>query len=312
MTNEDAFYIQQALGELEFPLIFEKALQFALFRTYGIPSISKLLVQTSQFSDAATATRRYADTSVLITEFALNPPESERTHEAIARMNYIHSCYQKTGKICDNDMLYTLALFAVEPYTWVSRYEWRELEGFEKCAIGTFWKSIGDSMGIKYGKLRGGGEGGEGWTDGLHWLDEVAEWSQEYEREFMVPAETNQKTAEQTVAILLWSLPEFLKPYGKKVVSVLMDDRLRAAMMYAYSRTVGHYERGLLTSYLSGMKSRPGSTSPSSLPSSPSANTSFATFFCRAHTSYGCTISPTNPQKTAHITWKPGKPSHGI
>jgi len=103
MTNTDAFYIQQALVELEFPFMFEKALQFALFRTYGIPSISKLLVQTSQFSEPATATKRYADTGVLITELAVFPPESERVHEAIARINYIHSWYQKAGKILDDD-----------------------------------------------------------------------------------------------------------------------------------------------------------------------------------------------------------------
>lgn len=232
MTNTDAFYIQQALVELEFPFIFEKALQFALFRTYGIPSISKLLVQTSQFSEPATATKRYADTSVLITELAVFPPESLRVHEAIARMNYIHSWYQKAGKILDDDMMYTLSLFACEPYQWVARYEWRELEALEKCALGTFWKSVGDAMGIGYEKLRSGGKDGAGWRDGLEWLDEVAEWSQGYERKYMVPAETNRKTAEQTVAILLWSLPGPLKPYGKKVVSVLMDDRLRAAMMF--------------------------------------------------------------------------------
>lgn len=235
MTNSDAFFIQQAIVELEFPFIFEKALQFALFRTYGIPTISKLLVQTSQFSEPATATKRYADTTVLITEFAIFPPESERVHEAIARVNYIHSCYQKAGKISNDDMLYTLALFACEPYRWVARYEWRELEDLEKCAIGTFWKSIGDAMGIGYEKLRSGGEGEEGWTDGLHWLDEIAEWSEEYEKKYMVPAESNKETAEQTVAILLWGLPGSLKPFGKKVVSTLMDDRLRTAMMYAYA-----------------------------------------------------------------------------
>jgi len=236
MTNSDAFYIQQALAELEFPFTFEKALQFALFRTYGIPSISKLLVQTSQFSEPATATKRYADTSLLVTEFATFPPHSERGIEAIARMNYIHSCYQKAGKILDDDMLYTLSLFACEPYRWVERFEWRELNDFEKCAIGTFWKSIGDAMGIGYGNLRSGGEGGEEWRDGLHWLDEVAEWSQEYESEHMVPAESNRKTAVQTVAILLWSLPGPLKPYGKKVVNVLMDDRLRTAMMFVNAK----------------------------------------------------------------------------
>lgn len=236
MTNEDAFLIQLRIAELDFPFTFEKSLQFALFRTYGIPSISKLLVQTSQFSDARTATKRYADTTVLLAEFLGYHPTNARSIEAIARMNYIHSQYQKPGKnkIKDDDLLYTLALFAGEPTRWIDQYEWRKLEDFERCAIGTFWKAIGDAMGIGYQNLRSGTEGGAPWTDGLQWLDELNEWAVKYEERYMVPDKNNQKTAEQTVAILLYSLPKSAKPYGRKIVSALMDDRLRTAMMYVF------------------------------------------------------------------------------
>ena len=232
MTNEHAFYIQQIIGELEFPFTFEKALQFALFRTYGIPSISKLLVETRQFSEQATSTKRYTDTTVLIREFAGYHPESMRSIDAVARMNYIHSQYQKSGKILDDDMLYTLSLFAAEPVRWIDKYEWRKLEDFEKCALGTYWKAMGDAMGISYEKLKSGGERGEGWTDGLEWLEEVIEWAEGYEKRYMVPDENNRQIAEHTVAILLWGIPETLKPFGKKVVSTLMDERLRIAMKY--------------------------------------------------------------------------------
>lgn len=236
MTNEDAYLIQLDIAELEFPFTFEKSLQFALFRTYGIPTISKLLVQTSQLSEESTATKRYADTGVLLAEFLGYHPTSARSIEAIGRMNYIHSQYQKSGKILDDDLLYTLALFACEPTRWIDQYEWRNLEDFEKCAIGTFWKAIGDAMEISYTKLKSGGEGGQGWIDGLQWLDELKAWSAEYEKRFMVPDKNNQKTAEQTVAILLYSMPGFLKPHGRRIVGALMDDRLRTAMMYKKPR----------------------------------------------------------------------------
>ncbi|KAM0794591.1 hypothetical protein BDR22DRAFT_883404 [Usnea florida] len=234
MTNEDAFLIQLRIAELDFPFTFEKSLQFALFRTYGIPSISKLLVQTSQFSEARTATKRYADTTVLLAEFLGYHPTNPRSIEAIARMNYIHSQYQKPGKtkIKDDDLLYTLSLFAGEPTRWIDQYEWRKLEDFEKCAIGTFWKAIGDAMGIGYQNLRSGANGGAPWTDALQWLDELNEWSAKYEERYMVPDINNQKTAEQTVAILLYNLPKSAQPYGTKIVSALMDDRLRTAMMF--------------------------------------------------------------------------------
>ena len=48
MTMTDAQDIQWYLYQLEFPFTTQKALEFALFRTYGIPAISKLLVQTKQ------------------------------------------------------------------------------------------------------------------------------------------------------------------------------------------------------------------------------------------------------------------------
>lgn len=37
-------------------------------QTYGIPSISKLLVQTTQLSTAKNAGKRYQDTAVLLVE----------------------------------------------------------------------------------------------------------------------------------------------------------------------------------------------------------------------------------------------------
>lgn len=228
MTDDDAFEIQKTIFEFEFPFTFTKALQFALFRTYGIPSVSKLLVATSQLSDVATASKRYADTAVLIREFMSHKPSDPRTLEAIARMNYIHSLYQKSGAIRDDDMLFTLSLFVSEPIRWIERYEWRKLDTFEQCALGVFWKSIGDAMGISYRNLT---SYKEGWVDGLHWVEELAEWSEEYEKANMVPHPNNNKTANETVAILLWGVPKPLQPFGTRVVSAIMDDRLRTAMM---------------------------------------------------------------------------------
>lgn len=235
MTDNDAFEIQRIIGELEFPFTFEKALQFALFRTYGIPHVSKLLVATSQFSDEKTACKRYVDTETLVREFVGYAPASRRALEAISRMNYIHSGYQRSGKILNDNMLHTLSLFAGEPVRWIERYEWRSLEPFEKCAIGTFWKSVGDSMGVNYEKMR---SAKEGWVDGLQWLEEVMDWGEEYEKEYMVPNVNNKTTADQTVNLLLWLVPSALKPVGRHFVSTLMDERLRVAMMYAsYDKT---------------------------------------------------------------------------
>ncbi|EGD98232.1 hypothetical protein TESG_05613 [Trichophyton tonsurans CBS 112818] len=210
MTNDEAWAIHQTMMTLEFPFFTLKGLQFALFKTYGIPTISTLLVQTSELSNPQTSPKRYMDTSVLINEFVSNPPTSERALEALARMNYLHSQYRKAGKILDDDMLYTLSLFALEPARWVDEYDWRKITDLERCAAGTFWKSIGDAMEIKYDKLP---SASTGFRDGIHWLEEIDAWSREYERKCMVPDKNNHETANETVELLLYNAPKFLHPF---------------------------------------------------------------------------------------------------
>ncbi|KAG9389294.1 hypothetical protein A1F94_002187 [Pyrenophora tritici-repentis] len=62
------------LATIQLTLIFS-----VLFKTYGIPSISSLLVATGQLSSPNSASKRAADTGVVITEVVLNTPSSERT-----------------------------------------------------------------------------------------------------------------------------------------------------------------------------------------------------------------------------------------
>lgn len=184
-----------------------------------------------QLSDTATAFKRYADTSLLIGEFVAFEPSSERAHAAIARTNYLHTGYRSTGRILDDDMLYTLSLFALEPIRFVETYEWRDLTDLERCAIGTYWKSLGDALGIGYDSLPSGTKR-SGFRDGLHWLEEIKAWSHEYEREKMKPHQANKDVADRTTDILIYVLPDFLKPLGIYFVSFMMDERLRGAMMY--------------------------------------------------------------------------------
>lgn len=144
-------------------------------------------------------------------------------------MNYMHSLYQASGQISNEDLLYTLSLFAVEPVRWVKEFEWRDLTPMEVCATGTFWKSVGDAMGISYKDLP---SYERGWKDGLDWFEEVAVWAKSYEQRVMVPTKDNHQTAVETTAMLLYTMPKALHPIGENVVSALMDDKLRTAMMY--------------------------------------------------------------------------------
>jgi len=71
-----------------------------------------------------------------------------------------------------------------------------------------------------------------GWKDGLEWSQEIEAWSAKYEARSMVPSAYNKKTADETTALLLYDVPAFGIPAGRAVISALMDDRLRKAMMY--------------------------------------------------------------------------------
>lgn len=229
MTTKDAWEIQRWLFATEFPFTSEKALSFALFRTYAIPTISKLLMKTKQFTDPKNAGKRYSDTQVLISEFIGMEPSSERANAATARLNYIHGVYQQQGLISNDDMLYTLSLFALEPVRWINRYEWRKLTDLEVCAMGTFWKSQGDAMNISFQDLPGYGT----WASGLEWWESVKIWSESYEKQHMVPDPNNHQTADETTKLLLYDVPKAAYPLGKHAVSALLDERLRTAIWYA-------------------------------------------------------------------------------
>ena len=185
------------------------------------------MVWTGQLKDNETVTKRAADTGVLLLEFGLNKPTSERAIEAISRMNYLHDLYRKSGKISNDDLLYTLGIFALEPSRWINRYEWRSLTDVEMCACGTFWKNMGDAMEIPYTKLH---SNGEGWQDGLEWLKELEAWSNEYEEAHMVAAESNRQLANAQLDPLLPKWPPIFHKICKQVVIVLLGERLRRSM----------------------------------------------------------------------------------
>ncbi|THX19120.1 hypothetical protein D6D17_01573 [Aureobasidium pullulans] len=171
ITLDHAQQIQLYLFELEFSFIAQKALEFALFRTYGIPSISGLLMHTKQLSTKAHSSKRMTDTSVLMLEVIKNPSGT----------------------------------------------------------MGLFWMKVGEGMKIDYDVLPGAKSG---WKDGLQFTRELEKWSDEYEERNMVPAESNKETADHTTALLLYAVPDAFKDAGRKVVSALMDSRLRKAMLY--------------------------------------------------------------------------------
>lgn len=240
MTNQEAYEIQHFISDSEFPALFEKGLQLALFRTYGIPTIAKLLNATGQLNKTENVGKRYADTSVIIVEIYSNPPDDPRSHEAFARLNYLHGHYIKSGRISNDDMLYTLALFMNHPVEWINRYEWRQLTPMEVCAIATCHKSMGEAMHISYEALP---SHKTGWRDGLHFYHELDTWCKEYESQNLIPNNESHETALKTKELFLTTVPKFSHGLVTQVISAAMDDPLRESIMFAPAKPI--YVSGL-------------------------------------------------------------------
>ena len=64
------------VGTCEFPWLVRKALEFALFRSFAIPSISQILDRTGQFREYGQ--RRYDDTVLIIAALAEHGYEHPR------------------------------------------------------------------------------------------------------------------------------------------------------------------------------------------------------------------------------------------
>lgn len=108
------------------------------------------------------------------------------------------------------------------------RYEWRALSDLERCAMGVYWKDLGEAMEIPFDALKPKTDCPQ---DGLSWLESLEEWSLGYERDHMVPNLTNQKLSKATLDIALFNVPVCVRGFALKLVTALLEPQLRRAMM---------------------------------------------------------------------------------
>ncbi|CAO3568746.1 unnamed protein product [Mortierella alpina] len=219
--------VSSVVSELDFPFMYILSLEYALFKTYSIPSISKLLVATKEFKN--NGFKRTDDTFLIGFEFLevhgrnsrrammegkvdererLN--DEQRADLAMERLNFIHGQYN----IKQGDYLYTLSQIVLETPSFIGRFEWRPLQEIEKNAIFAHWLHHGRAMGIQ--NIPGS-------------LEKLERWAMEYEIEHSVFAPTNRDLADITFGVMLSLVPSFLHPFARQVAYCLLTNRLRAA-----------------------------------------------------------------------------------
>ncbi len=200
--------IMYLLNTYEHPWLMRKALEFALFRTYAVPSISRLLKATNQFQQHGQ--KRYDDTSLLISTLVEEGYEGAAGAAAIARMNHWHGRY----RIKNDDFLYVLSVFIYEPVRWTNRFGWRALTRLEQEAMYYFWREVGERMGIQ---------------EIPETYDAFDAFNRRYEREHFVYADSNHVVGEATVQIFLHWYPTWLRPAVRQGIYALLDEPLRQA-----------------------------------------------------------------------------------
>ncbi|QPH16155.1 hypothetical protein C2857_000727 [Epichloe festucae Fl1] len=210
MTGADAQAIIEHAYTYEFPLFFGLSLTYALTKTFAIQNIAKLLV-TSDFGRGSKIRRHGANIRVL--------------HGAVARMNYLHAPYIRSGKIQNGDLLYVLYAAMTEPVRFIRLYEWRELAQFEVAAQGTLWKIVGDMMGIDYTKELGRNN----FRDGIEFMEEVEKWSLHYEVDRLRPSLPSRQLANAQLDLLTWVFPGFMRPLMRQMGLVMMGDKIRSS-----------------------------------------------------------------------------------
>jgi hypothetical protein len=193
----------------EFPFDTTRALEFALFRTYAVPSIAALLDRTGEFQHRAQ--KRYDDTDLLLSEIAEHGYASERGQAAIARINQIHGRFAITNA----DFLYVLSTLIFEPIRWNARFGWRPMVAQEKLAAFYFWREVGRRMQI---------------ADLPDSYEAFEAYNRHYERAHFGQTPSSRRVARATRAMFLdWFLPRRLHGLGGPLLHALMDDPLREA-----------------------------------------------------------------------------------
>ncbi|MGZ4500167.1 MAG: oxygenase MpaB family protein [Nocardioidaceae bacterium] len=195
----------------EFPWDMNQSLSFALFRTYAVPSIGRLLDETGEF--ARDTQKRYDDTALLLDEVGIHGMHTPHGRVAIRRINQMHGSYD----ISNEDMRYVLSTFVVVPKRWMDDYGWRPFSPGEVAASVRYYLELGALMGIK--DLPGTYAGFEALLDG-------------YEAEHFGFDAGGRRVADATLALLLTFYPR-VAAKGVEVFSrALMDPPLREAFGY--------------------------------------------------------------------------------
>lgn len=211
--DQDYHEIYRILAAHEFPWDMNQSLSLALFRTYAVPAIGRLLHDTGEFTRRTQ--KRYDDTALILDAILEHGLDSERGRTALRRMNQMHGRYD----IADDDMRYVLSTFVVVPIRWLDEFGWRRLTENERVASANYYRELGRHMGIKE-------------IPATH--QAFADFLDHYEREHFAFDERAWAVSDATLRLMTTFPPNHRFPEAavRRFALALMDDPLLDAFRY--------------------------------------------------------------------------------
>ena len=208
----DFVEIYQNLALYEFTWDITQALSFALFRTYAVPSVGRLLYETGAFTTAVQ--QRYDDTALLLEAPFVHGFDSPEGKTAVRRINQMHKAYD----ISNADFLYVLSTFVVVPKRWLDDYGWRSLSATELRASVNYFRELGRHMAIR--------DIPETYDGFMHLMDD-------YEREHFDFDPGGRRVADSTLELMTTFYPRPVRKPIEVFSRALMDRPLLDAFAYA-------------------------------------------------------------------------------
>lgn len=199
------------VAQHEFPWDSQQALSFALFRTYAVPSIGRLLYDTGEFTGAAQ--KRHDDTVIILETIADRGLESDEGRAGVRRMNTMHGSYDISG----DDMRYVLATFVVSPVRWIDSYGSRRLTPGERLAAVRYYQRLGRLMGI---------------TEIPDTFEAFSDLMDSYERSTYVFDAKARAVADSTLELFATFFWRPIRPLMRRFSIALLDDHLRETFAY--------------------------------------------------------------------------------
>lgn len=212
---DDAEQIYRILAAHEFPWDLNQSLGLALFRTYAVPSIGRLLYETGEFTERTQ--KRYDDTGLLLDAAGEHGLDSPVGRSAIRRINRMHGMYD----ISNDDLRYVLTTFVTVPIRWLDRFGWRRLTEAEKVASANYYRRLGRLMGIR---------------DIPETHQEFAAAMDDHEREHFAYDEGGRAVADATLDLMTTFPPNSRAPKAvvRRFSYALMDAALLDAFRYPH------------------------------------------------------------------------------